>query len=304
LVKQAVELLRRDPAWEVSINLFTNGLLLDEEKAAFLRRWRVRLILSLDGGQKTNDRNRVFADGTGRSSFERIMERARLLPLEDLGVNMVFTSETVEALPDNVAFLHGQGFRRIDFYPALYEGWPEGRLAALEAGLRRVADDYSALFKAPVPAAFLMQGVSMALERLEPDQAGRAPWWGECRNLVLGSDGNFHSCDKAMSLSASRRKESVVGDPESGVSWRKRSAHYARARRLVEERGQSKRGYLYCPMGVMLRGRWQGREAGPALQDFDRVNDAMAGFYLGILDRLREQPVFREMYHIQARCQT
>ncbi len=60
-----------------SFSIQTNGLLLDDQWAAFLKENRFLVGLSMDGDRQTHDLNRVDADGNG--TFSRVLRAARLL---------------------------------------------------------------------------------------------------------------------------------------------------------------------------------------------------------------------------------
>ena len=75
----AVSVLRRalPPRVQAKINIQTNGVRLDERFLDLLRRLRVRVGVSLDGGAVAHDRHRTFANGAG--SHQRVTAAVRRL---------------------------------------------------------------------------------------------------------------------------------------------------------------------------------------------------------------------------------
>lgn len=61
----------------LSFNMTTNGTLLNEEIVRYLEEHKIKLMISLDGPKKINDKNRVFRGGGG--TFDTVMERIELV---------------------------------------------------------------------------------------------------------------------------------------------------------------------------------------------------------------------------------
>jgi uncharacterized protein len=58
---------------QVNFSLQTNGLLLDDEWCDIINKYRIKLGISLDGGEEANDMNRI--DHRGKGSYEKVMKR-------------------------------------------------------------------------------------------------------------------------------------------------------------------------------------------------------------------------------------
>ena len=65
----------------ISFSVTVNGSLLDDKKLAFLQENNFNLLISLDGLQQDNDKNRVFAS-SGKGTFSTVIERMRHLVKE------------------------------------------------------------------------------------------------------------------------------------------------------------------------------------------------------------------------------
>ena len=79
LIKEVVEYTeKRFIGKQVIFSITTNATLLDEKKLSFFNKHNVMLMVSLDGPQKVNDKNRVFSSNN-RGSFQIVMEKLNLI---------------------------------------------------------------------------------------------------------------------------------------------------------------------------------------------------------------------------------
>ena len=92
--RRSVELVDqiRQPHQRIEYTIQTNGVLIDEEWAAFFKENNVLVGLSVDGPRKLHDTYRV--DKRGLGSFDRVM--AGYEHLKNAGVELVYLSELVE----------------------------------------------------------------------------------------------------------------------------------------------------------------------------------------------------------------
>lgn len=124
------------------LGITTNCLLLDEDKLRFLSENNIAMLVSMDGARETHDLNRCFSDGVG--SFEAVVEKAPLIlkHYPNISVRMTLTPETAGRLHEDIRFLRGLGFKRVECAPNIFVQWPDGVLTALRRQLRRLSDDY------------------------------------------------------------------------------------------------------------------------------------------------------------------
>jgi len=94
---------------QLRIDMTSNGTLLDEERAAFLKRMGVMVLLSMDGDRETHDRSRV--DRSGNGSFSRTLRGLENLRRTQgyVGVKMTVIPEEVANLVENVCRLTRRG---------------------------------------------------------------------------------------------------------------------------------------------------------------------------------------------------
>ncbi len=123
----------------LSLTLTTNGTLTTEQAWAIMIRPEMELAVSCDGLPEIHDRYRRDPNGSG--SFERVRETmSRLLASgKDLRVVMVVRPDTVEALPDCVAYLWGLGVRRVEPSLDLWSQWSRSDIGRLTQVVRKLA---------------------------------------------------------------------------------------------------------------------------------------------------------------------
>lgn len=139
--------------------LQTNGSLLRERQAAFLKQSGFDVGVSLDGDAPAHNAERVYP--SGRGSFDSVMRGVRTLQEHGVpfGALAVLTRETVESMPDVFDFMVRQGIRQMKFARLC----PQGR------GLSRFSD------RAVPPKAFLAASLRtldrvVAFNRVRPPQ--------------------------------------------------------------------------------------------------------------------------------------
>ncbi|MHB1317384.1 MAG: anaerobic sulfatase maturase [Anaerolineae bacterium] len=107
------------PGQSVSNGLQTNGLLLDEDWARFLRRYNFLVGVSLDGPEQYHDRYRVHVNGAG--THARVMESIARLERQGVAFNIlsVVNRETAGHGAEIYDYLVDQGFRYLQFIPCV-----------------------------------------------------------------------------------------------------------------------------------------------------------------------------------------
>lgn len=289
LLQRAVEYVRLKAGPSAVLQTFTNGTHLTRERLDWLDERRVFVTVSLDGDKETNDANRIFARDAGRSAFDEVAARLEELPKANLGVSLVFDAASVGRLLRNIDFFYRQGFSRITFNPELYGLWPSQKLAELEAVMSGFRRYYKAVLAGGRPFA-----VPILYSVLESEKGGPS-WWHECHNVVLGPDGGYYACDKALSFTLERAAEARTGGAGSGMDWRRRQAELADARRIVEET-VGPREQHFCPMGVVFYSRLSGAPPKAMLENFTKVSEIFGGALKELVRELRPLPAFQELY--------
>ena len=117
------------PGQSVSNGLQTNGLLLDDDWARFLRRYSFLVGISLDGPEQYHDRYRVHVSGAG--SHVRVMESIARMERQGVAYNIlsVVNRETALHGAEIYDYLVGQGFQYLQFIPCVETDPQSGEVA-------------------------------------------------------------------------------------------------------------------------------------------------------------------------------
>jgi len=134
-------------ARRVKLSIVTNGTLVTEDVARFMRRHRIGITVSCDGPPAIHDRFRHLLGGGGSSALVERGIRAALAVLERVPVNAVYRPDTVEALPEVVDYLSSLGVRQIYLNPDFSAAWTEEAVARVPAIYRVVADRYMQFYR-------------------------------------------------------------------------------------------------------------------------------------------------------------
>lgn len=275
------------------LQTFTNGTLITPEKVAFMEDVGVHCTISLDGRKEDNDRHRVYFKTKERSVHDDVMARLGPLSKTNLGVSLVFTAHTVDRLLSNVDAFHRAGFGRITFNPELYEVWPEEKIRVMRKVLSGLARWYRVILDSGTRAPQL-QILFAVLEALEHNRAGER-WWHACHNMTLGPDGQYYSCDKALSFPVGSAPALRAGSPEKGLDWDGAAKQIDGFVDWIERRGGGDQE-IFCPIGVVAHARIAGRDPDAALINFRRVAATFADGLSELVDSCQAHPMFQELY--------
>jgi len=293
LFTKAARYAREATGPEGVLQTFTNGTLLTADKVAFFDEVGVHCTVSLDGRKGDNDLHRTYYKTKERSVYDDVMERLKPLDKSNLGVSLVFTARTVDRLLANVDAFHRMGFGRITFNPELYEVWPEEKIATMRVALKGLSRWYRALLDAGAKPPQL-QILYAVLEALEHEKTSPR-WWHDCHNMTLGPDGEYYSCDKALSYPVGRAADLRAGSTAKGMDWEKRQALLDSPTAYIEARGEGDR-QVFCPIGVVEHAKLAGKDPAPALKNFRRVAEAFADGLKDLIARCEGHPAYEELY--------
>jgi uncharacterized protein len=131
----------------VKLSVVTNGTLLTEEIALFMRRHRVAMTVSCDGPPAVHDRSRHRLGGGKSSALVEKGIRTALAVLERVPVNAVYRPDTLESLPAVVDYLSALGVRQIYLNPDFSAAWTEEAVARVPEVYQAVADRYLRFYR-------------------------------------------------------------------------------------------------------------------------------------------------------------
>lgn len=135
------------------LHVTTNGTLLDEATLAFLSDHNIDLCVSIDGSPAVHDRHRKFQSGAGSADEVATGLLRALERLDRVQVNAVYGPDTVDELPDTVAYLVGLGVRLIHLNLDISATWPGGSHAKLRDAYMAVAQFVVGRFSSGEPIA-------------------------------------------------------------------------------------------------------------------------------------------------------
>jgi len=202
----------------LDIIVSTNGTLLSQKAVDYFIKNKIILKISIDGGRKTQNKNRPFKVLAKRSSFGAVMENLDKIKFKNLKItaSLVFTPGNIDDLIDNIKFLNSKNFHCIDFYPGYYATWQKKDLLKLKEVFSQFEVYYKNLFKSnkKVFKNFQIGAIFNKLEFSRRDNCGK---------INVGADGYFYACDKVFSLPDKQKKKYIVGNTETGLDNKKRN---------------------------------------------------------------------------------
>jgi len=123
----------------LSVSITTNGTVTTPAAWSLMTDPRVDLAVSHDGLPVVHDRHRRSPDGRG-SSARVLVTISRLLDAgKDPRVVLVVRPDTVEYLPDGLAFLQGVGVKHLEPSLDLWTPWSHQDVTRLKRAVRRAA---------------------------------------------------------------------------------------------------------------------------------------------------------------------
>ncbi len=145
-MKEIVDYIREREGDKVAhptrLSITTNGTLLTQPILDFLEAEDIDLCVSLDGPAHVHDLKRRYRDGRG--SFDQAagnLERA-VDQLDRVQANAVFGPETVDSLPESVAFIADLGVSAVHLNADICASWTPDAYAGLEKAYEQIADYY------------------------------------------------------------------------------------------------------------------------------------------------------------------
>jgi uncharacterized protein len=186
--------------------LFTNGILLNKIDLDFLKKFKVRLMISLDGDRQTHNLSRGKEGLDSYGSIIRAMPRVR-----SLGINTTcfatFTPESVKKLYKNFLHFKKIGFDLLEIYPALYRSgagkWDKKALGVLKKQAEKISDDYLKDFvknkKRMELCQFLLykKRLKTGMDPIELDQ----------KEICIDVDGEMYVGNEFLALNGKERKK-------------------------------------------------------------------------------------------------
>lgn len=298
LIKKIVPYIRNQEKKKgiaVSLNLFTNGTLLDKQKSAFLAANKINITVSIDGAKQTNDSQRRFLNNMNSSCFDKIRQNLGNLKKTNFYGSMVFNKSNFYDLPDNIISLKALNFSQIDFYPQFKELWTKKELLELDHIFQRIENKYTKLFlqdktpfKIPSFAAFLNQAYLFKRSA--------------CSKITLAIDGNFYlSCAAFLSIPAVLRRKYKIGDTDSGINFEKRRLFLNRTDKIINQcliykSPKEKIIQPFCPFSDYYYSLINDIDIKKRLSNFKKISQIYKKLFLSLERKLTGNNNFIKLY--------
>jgi uncharacterized protein len=207
---------------EVAFSLTTNATLLDADDADFFERHRFAVTVSIDGVGEAHDRLRPFK--SGRGSYERVVERARLLFARSPRRSQITARVTVTPgnlrLRETLDELLRLGFDAVQFSPMLSSPSGAGEMgaAALDAMLSQLMEcggEFERRLRDNSFYPFL--NVINTLRRIHERGRDEYPCGAGGSYLGVSSGGGLYACHRFVDDEAG-----AMGDLAGGVDAARR----------------------------------------------------------------------------------
>ncbi len=288
------------PDFDIDLNVFTNGSLLDPKTAKILIENNVKICVSIDGIKEANDKYRHFKNSSA-SAFDVVFNNIKSLGsgiLSKIYLNMVFTPETCCHLANSVIFFSGMGIYSIDVSLSTYEEWDEAAISVLKKQGVELIKYYTSLFSenSKIPPFHMYQ-----IKNLQ-DRNWRCGLG--CTSIKIGPDGNFYFCDSYFSLPPELRKKYAVGNLNEGIDFEKRQSIMTEAD-LALQKDFGKEYQVYkckkrtiCPYLIYNYSSAKGEDYRQRFENINRVSKIYSRIFLIIDHFLRGNKKYKELYNI------
>ena len=208
----------------LEFGLTTNGVLLDDEKAAWLAAYRFDVVVSIDGGPDAHNRQRVFPGG--RPSYPAVLAGIRAAQRQWIEVRaaLTITPPTAGQLVDGLDHLRGLGIRDVEVTPDYDRSdWTPRARETLRGQMLQAADYYADHFS-EMAISFLDEKVCA---RADPN--GAYPCGFGSAKLAVSAGGNLYGCERM--IHDDRDATYRVGTVRDGLDVAKLSRFSRRASR-------------------------------------------------------------------------
>lgn len=217
------------------LSMTTNGVLLDEEKLAYMQKNRIGFMVSIDGAKTTQDKNRPCSNGA--SSFDILAPRIPLFLKYNPRMTFRATVDHDNAgdYLENHKFAFENGYTNMFSIVNVFSAWTEDEKTLLSDQIQQVADFYLDILKkgksfAMQPFESMFRKINQIAEAKQNHQFRTAGEnllaFGRCglgasKFASVGTDGRLYSCQE-MCDNDDQGLPFVIGDIYQGTDNLKR----------------------------------------------------------------------------------
>jgi uncharacterized protein len=223
---------------KIRISITTNGTLLDQDIFDFIRDQNINLCISADGPADVHDLNRKFKNGEGSFTIVENNLTKAAVQLDNLQVNAVFGTDTVDFVPESVRFFVELGVPVIHLNPSITCAWPQDIYPRLAKSYSEVADYYIDCYQQGHEIAinlldskailFLKKGYA----RQDRCSMGENEW-------AIAPSGNIYPCERL--IGEDRDTSMCLGNIHFGIDSTRRCL-------IIKNRGNSNEECSNCDM--------------------------------------------------------
>lgn len=203
----------------VEYHMTSNGILFNEPLAKYFGENKIRVLLSIDGLQKTHDKFRI--DKQGRGTFKKVITAMRILKKYQpwMGAKMTVMPENAGFLFEDVRGLFDFGINQFIIGPASGIEWNKNALINLKDNFERISDWYR-------KARRKRDQIRILQEEKKPDKTPRFGCQAGRNSICIDINGDISPCAKVLSLD-SVKAPCKLGNVSYGLT------HIANRRELV-----------------------------------------------------------------------
>lgn len=218
-------------------SITTNGTMLNKKRIDFMKEHNFGFLLSIDGGEYTQNINRPYKNGAGSFS---VLQKNIPLVLESFPYctfRSTVTPASVTMLFEDMMFAANTGFKNYFVIPNNFEHWDESGIAKLEEAMNAYTDYYIDEFrKGNKPMFFnqmersfkqiLSRNKSIDLNSMRTNikcQACGKCGLGAGRNAAIGFDGMVYACQE-LCTNDGDKSPFYIGNIYSGIDDERRKS--------------------------------------------------------------------------------
>jgi uncharacterized protein len=224
----------------LQMSLTTNGTLLSAEALQRLGELEIEPCVSLDGPPAVHDAHRRHLHGRGSHTETLAGLLAAREALPRVQVNAVYGPDTLEALPETVAYLDGLDVAGLHINPNITAAWPEATWPRFGPVYDRIADYAIARYQAGAPLALNLLDSKLILLLKGGYGPADVCSMGE-REWAIAPNGAIYPCERFVGAGDGAADHSLaLGHLDTGVDETRRCA-------LLARRGNHTPACAACP---------------------------------------------------------
>ena len=220
-----------------NLGITTNGTYLDDEKIEFIKKNKINLLFSIDGGKETQDYNRPYHDGTG--SFDSLKD---IIPkisanFKQATFRGTIIPPTCHFLFENIMFAKNNGFKKVYMVPNVFEEWDEDHKEVLKNEFNKYIDYYINEYRNNrIPINFVLldnafldiKKINFAIDNTLYRSLHQCQACGKCglggtRSASIHPNGNIYGCQE-MTSNEGDQSLFYIGNIYTGMANEKRKA--------------------------------------------------------------------------------